>query len=86
MYDLEGLTMIFKESKDVTPTAGDVDIESSVKAIRVGVAGDVTVLLSKDAAPVTFKNVSPGESTFSLVRVKKILQAGTTAENIIALS
>lgn len=78
--------MIFKQSQDVTPIAGDVDIDSAVRSIRVGVAGDLVVLLSKDSAPLTLKNVGPNDPILPLLRIKKIIKLGTTAQNIIALS
>lgn len=78
--------MNFKESQDVTPTGGDVDISSSVKAIRVGVTGDLVVLLTKDSAPTTLKNVGPGDPILPFLRIKKIFKVGTTATNIVALS
>lgn len=78
--------MNFKQSRDVTPTTEDVDIDSSVKAIRVGVTGDLVVLLTKDSSPITLKNVGPNDPLLPLLRIKKIVKVGTTATNIVALS
>lgn len=78
--------MNFKHSQDVTPTSGDVDIDSSVKAIRVGGTGDLVVLLTKDSSPITLKNVGPNDPILPLLRIKKIVKVGTTATNIVALS
>lgn len=78
--------MIVRDAQDVTPETGDVDIDSSVKLIRVGVAGDLVVLLAKDGTPVTLKNVGPLDPILNVIRIKKIFQAGTTAKNIIALT
>lgn len=78
--------MNLKQSQDVTPTTGDVDIDSSVKAIRVGVTGDIVVLLTKDSEPIKLKNVGPSDPLLPLLRIRKIVKVGTTASNIIALS
>jgi hypothetical protein len=81
----ETFQMILKEAQDVTPIHSDVDIDSSVKAIRVGHSGDLVVLLSKDSTPVTLENVGPNDPILQFIRIKKIFKAGTTAKNIIAL-
>lgn len=80
--------MFYRNSVDLSPTSGDVLIDkvaTPIKAIRVGIAGDLVVQLSKDPdnTPVTFKNVQAGE--ILLIRADAIIDAGTTANNIIGL-
>lgn len=78
--------MILKQATDVTPTSGDVEIESTVRCIRVGVTGDIKVLLSKDNSAVTLKNVGPTDPVLPFLRIKKIFLVGTTAQNIVAFT
>lgn len=77
--------MILRQSLDVTPDGADVDIDSEVKAIRVGKEGNLRVILSKDSEPITLEKVGPNDPLLPLLRIKKILHTGTTAQNIIAL-
>lgn len=78
--------MFYRNSIDLTPPGSDVVIDkvaTPIKAIRVGIAGHLVVKLSKDASPVTFNNVQAGELLF--IRADTIIDAGTTADNIIGL-
>lgn len=54
------------------------------KALYVGGAGDVAVLLADDISPVVFSAVPAG--TFLPVRVSKVLSTGTTATLILGLN
>lgn len=54
------------------------------KALYVGGAGDVAVLLADDTSPVVFSAVPAG--TFLPVRVSKVLSTGTTATLILGLN
>lgn len=54
------------------------------KALYVGGAGDVAVLLADDTSSVVFSAVPAG--TFLPVRVSKVLSTGTTATLILGLN
>lgn len=54
------------------------------KALYVGGAGDVAVLMADDFSPVVFSAVPVG--TFLPVRVSQVLSTGTTATLILGLN
>lgn len=67
----------------VTPSDG-ADLATVSRALYVGVAGNVAVILSGDSAAVTFVGVAAG-SVLPL-RVKRVMSTNTTANSIVALS
>lgn len=66
----------------VTPSDED-ELAEVTRAIFIGGSGNIEVVLRDDTNPVVFKNVVAG-SVLPL-RVKKVLDNGTTATDIIAL-
>jgi hypothetical protein len=76
--------MIYRNSKDVSPTAGNVTVTEPVKAYYIGGSGNLVVQFSKDAAPRTLYGVQAG-SILEGLRLSTIVQAGTTATHIVAL-
>lgn len=59
------------------------DLAFTARALYVGTGGDVPAILKADATSVTFRNVPAG--SILPVSVKRVLAAGTTASNILAL-
>jgi hypothetical protein len=55
----------------------------AARGLWVGGAGNVEVIAENDTAPVTFLAVAAG--TLLPVRAKRVLNASTTATNILAL-
>jgi hypothetical protein len=66
----------------ITP-ADNIDLASATRAIYVGTAGNLNVVLVGDTAPVTFANV-PAGATLPL-RVRRVRAAGTTAQNLVGV-
>jgi len=58
-------------------------IDPPTKAIYVGGAGDVTVLMADDSTPVTFAGVQAG--TLLPIRIQKLMSTGTAATSVLAL-
>ena len=54
------------------------------KALYIGTAGHLSVILAGDSVAVTFRNVAAG--TILPVRAQKVMLTGTTAADIVALS
>ena len=54
------------------------------KALYIGTAGHLSVILVGDSVAVTFRNVAAG--TILPVRAQKVMLTGTTAADIVALS
>ena len=79
-YDL---TLSASHGEAVTPS-DTVDLAYVSRAIYVGGAGNLAVLLSGDAAAVTLIAVAVG-SVLPL-RVKRVMATNTTATNLVALS
>ncbi len=65
----------------VTPS--DSTELSNVRALYVGVAGDLAVVMKNGGAAVTFKNAPIGTLP---IRVTKVMATNTTATNILALT
>lgn len=65
----------------VTPS--DSATLAGVRALYIGVSGDVVVVTRRRAASVTFKSVPIGILPVQCVQV---LSTGTTATNILALT
>lgn len=66
----------------VTPDDG-ADLSPWAKALYVGTAGDLTVIPAGGMVAVTLKNHPLG---YVAVQVRRVLQTGTTADDIVALS
>lgn len=67
----------------VAVTPNDSTTLTGVKALYVGVSGDVAVVTRDRAAAVTFKAVPVG---YLWVQCVKVLSTGTTATDIVALT
>lgn len=59
------------------------DLDRSTRALYVGVGGDVRVVMVEDVDPVTFVDAPSG--SILPIRVRRVLQTGTTADAIVAL-
>lgn len=66
----------------LTKSDGNV-IDPPTKALYVGGAGDVAVLMVDDDNPVTFVGVQAG--TLLPIRIKKLMSTGTAATAVLAL-
>lgn len=66
----------------VTPD-DDVDLTEPSRALYVGQAGNVAVEMLAGGAPVTFEAVPAG--LLLPIRVRKVLETGTTAGQIISI-
>lgn len=75
------------DTNDLTNVSGDAD-PTYAKALYIGVTGDVTVITAGDTSAnlagksVTFKAHPVG---YMPVQVRRVLNTGTTATNIVAL-
>ena len=76
-----GLESPAREAAVVTPD--DVnDLVNTSRSIYVGTAGDVSVHMIGQSAPVVFKGVPVG---ILPIRADRVLASGTTAADIVAL-
>jgi hypothetical protein len=71
-----------------SPTPSAVAVEPSdtadlakIARIYIGTAGDLTVILANDTAPVTYVGAQTG---YHPLLVKRVMHTGTTATNIVA--
>lgn len=71
-----------KGSYAVTPSDATV-LSPLPRALYVGGAGNVAVMLSEDSAAVTLIGVAAGQTL--PVRAKRVMATNTTATNIVAL-
>ena len=72
-------------SKAVSITPDDAtDLTITTRALLVGGAGDVSVILAGDSAPVTLAGLLAG--TVYPLRITRVRATGTTATNLVALS
>lgn len=62
-------------------TKSDSTTYDGARALYVGTAGDLAVLLAGDTVPVTLVGVPAG--TFLAMEVTKVMSAGTSASNIV---
>jgi hypothetical protein len=67
----------------VSITPADSDLATAVRALYIGSAGNVAVILSGDTDAVTFVAVPAG--TVLPITVKQVRLTNTTATNIIGL-
>ena len=77
----EGLGSPSTRYVNVTPN-NSADLAEVSRAIRVGGAGDLTVIRA-DGISVLFSNCSAGEVL--PIRVARVMATGTTATNLVAL-
>ena len=66
----------------VTPNDG-TDLTHTTRAINVGGAGNLAVILDRDSSAVTFLAVAAG--TMLPIRVRRVMSTNTTATSIVAL-
>ena len=66
----------------VTPNDG-ADLSTPTRALYVGTAGNLSVILVGDSAAVLLKNLSAG---YHPLRCKRIRATGTTATDIVGLT
>lgn len=65
----------------ITPDDNN-DLPTTTRMLLVGVAGDVSVIMAGDSAPVTLKlpvGIHP-------LRIKRVRQTGTAATSLVGLS
>lgn len=79
---LHGVEAPASNGRAVTPNDG-ADLAEVTRAVYVGGAGDLRVMLRGDTAPVTLVAVPAG--TFCPLRVKRVHATGTTATGIVGL-
>lgn len=77
-----GLTSPATHAAAVTPADG-ADLVPIARGIYIGQAGDLAVILDDDSAPVTFVGLAVG--VVHPLRAKRVLDTGTTADNIVAV-
>jgi hypothetical protein len=76
---------MFPPTRAVGVTKSDVtELEVGTKGLYVGGAGDVAVILYGDSTAVTLKDVQSG--AVLPLAVKKVMETGTTATDIVAFS
>lgn len=79
----EGLQSPASRGVVITPNDG-ADLATNSRAIWIGGAGNLTVLLAGDTASVLISSIPAG--TLLPIRAKRIYSTGTTATLIVALS
>ena len=77
-----GLTGSATRSASVSPN-DSTDLTNVTRALWVGGAGNVAVMLLDDSAAVTFVGVAAG--TLLPLRVRRVMSTNTTATNIVAV-
>lgn len=65
----------------VTPN-DSTDLAAVARAIYVGTAGNLSIVLADDSAPVLLKSIAVG---YHPLRAKRVRATGTTAADIVAL-
>jgi len=71
-------------SRGVAITPSDItDLPAGVRALWVGGAGDISVILADDTDPVTLSAIPPG--TLLPLMVRRVRATNTTATNIVGL-
>lgn len=77
----DGLTGPICDGFDITP-ADATDLSDVTRAVMVGTAGDLAVVL-KNGSTLTLPSLAPG--VIYPVRVRRVLETGTTAAGIKGL-
>lgn len=78
-----GLNSPATSAQAITPSDSNA-LATTPRALYVGGAGDVSVILIGDASAVTFSAVPAG--TILPLRCSKVRATGTTATNIVGIS
>lgn len=81
-YSYTNITSSAVRAIAVTPADGS-DIANVSRAIWVGGAGNLAVILAGDTSAVTFTGVPAG--TMLPLRVKRVMSTNTTATSIVAI-
>lgn len=81
-YRTADATVAAHSAAAVTPS--DTTVLPTTRALWVGIAGNVAVVMSDDQNSITFVGVQAG--SILPIQVTKVLATGTTATNIIALN
>ena len=76
------LTMLYPAEHAFSITTGPGNLEHVTRAIYVGVAGDIHVLMV-GGQEITFLNLAAG--ILHPIRVQRVMTTGTTATDIIGL-
>lgn len=76
-----GLTTPARRAAAVTPN-DSTDLSDVPRALWVGGAGDISLIMQDDASAVTITGATVG---YHPLRAKRIRATGTTATNIVAL-
>lgn len=76
-----GLTTPARRAAAVTPD-DSTDLTDVPRALWVGVAGDISLIMQDDTAAVIITGATVG---YHPLRAKRIRSTGTTATNIVAL-
>jgi hypothetical protein len=61
----------------------DNDVEEVTRAVYVGGAGDIAVVMAEGGAPVVFGAVPAG--TLLPIRISRLMSTDTTATNVVGL-
>lgn len=78
------LTALASATKAVSVTPNDnSDLATVSRAIWVGGAGSLAVILAEDSSAVTFAGVAAG--TLLPLRAKRVMSTNTTATSIVAV-
>lgn len=81
-YSATGINSSAVRAITITPADGS-DIANVSRAIWVGGAGNLAVILAGDTSAVTFTGVPAG--TLLPLRVKRVMSTNTTATSIVAI-
>jgi len=68
--------------EEITPD-DNTDLSASTRGLYVGASGDVTVIMERDTAAITFTALAAG--VVHPLRVKRVLATGTTATGIVGV-
>jgi hypothetical protein len=79
-YRLANATVAAYNAVVVTPS--DVTVFEVTRALYIGAAGDLVVVMAEGTAPITFVGVSAG---IFPVQVEQVYSTGTTAGSIVAM-
>ena len=78
----DGLSSPASNAASVTPNDG-VDLAYTSRGLHVGGGGDIAVYMPGGTTAVVFKSVASG--SLIPIRVDRVLAAGTTATDIVAV-
>lgn len=81
-HDGDGLIAPARSAVAVTPS-DDTDLAQMSRSLYVGTGGNVEVNMADTGTAVVFVNVQDG--TLLPIRVTRVLDANTTASNIVSL-